>query len=93
MGRPVVIDFFSAWCEPCRRQTAIVEEVAGRLGDAIEVEMIDVGERRDLISRYSLVTVPTVVIEKDGRVVERFERLVDADTLETILSSLADDHA
>jgi thioredoxin 1 len=93
MGRPVLIDFFSAWCEPCTRQTAIVDELAARIGDAVEFRKFDVGERRDLISKYQLVTVPTIVIEKDGRVVERLERLTDADTLETILTSLIDDHA
>ncbi|MDK2974662.1 MAG: thioredoxin 1 [Methanofollis sp.] len=93
MGRPVLIDFFSAWCEPCKKQTAIVDELAARIGDAVEFRKIDVGERRDLIAAYRLVIVPTVVIEKDGKVVKRFERLADTDTLETILTSLIDDHA
>jgi len=93
MGRPVLIDFFSAWCEPCKKQTAIVDELAVRFGDAVEFRKVDVGERRDLIAEYRLVTVPTIIIEKDGKVVERFERLADTDTLETILTSLIDDHA
>lgn len=93
MGKPVLIDFFSAWCEPCKKQTAIVDELAAHIGDAVEFKKIDVEERRDLISAYRLVTVPTIVIEKDGTVVQRFERLVDAATLETILTSLTDDHA
>jgi thioredoxin 1 len=91
MGRPVLIDFFSAWCAPCREQTAIVEEVAERLGDRVEIRMIDVAERRDLISAYRLTTVPTIVIEADGVVVGRFETVTDRETLESILLSLIDD--
>lgn len=93
MGRPVLIDFFSAWCEPCREQTAIVQGLAKRLGDQVEVRMIDVAERRDLISAYRLTTVPTIVIEAGGKVVGRFEKVTDAETLESILLSLIDDHA
>lgn len=91
MGRPVLIDFFSAWCEPCQEQTAIVEEVAERLGDRVEVRMVDVAERRDLVSAYRLTTVPTIVIEAGGKVVGRFERVTDGATLESILLSLIDD--
>jgi thioredoxin 1 len=91
MGRPVLIDFFSAWCEPCREQTAIVEEVAERLGDRVEFRMVDVAERRDLVSAYRLTTVPTIVIEAGGKVVGRFERVTDGATLESILLSLIDD--
>ncbi|TAJ43998.1 thioredoxin family protein [Methanofollis fontis] len=93
MGRLVLIDFYSEWCEPCRRQTEIVREVAARMGDAVEIRTIDIGERRDLIRAYRLVTVPTIVIESDGLEVKRFETVVDAGTLETILTSLRDDHA
>ena len=92
-GRPVLIDFSSEWCRPCQEQGAIVREVADHFGDAVEVRMIDVAERRDLISAYRLTTVPTIVIEKDGEVIKRFERVTDRETLESILSSLIDDHA
>ncbi|QYZ78254.1 thiol reductase thioredoxin [Methanofollis formosanus] len=92
MPRLVLIDFYSAWCEPCREQTAAVDEVAGRLGEAVEVRKVDVAERRDLVSAYRLTTVPTIVIEMDGKVVKRLERPADAETLESLLNSLTDDH-
>ncbi|QSZ68332.1 thiol reductase thioredoxin [Methanofollis aquaemaris] len=92
MARLVLIDFYSEWCGPCREQTAAVDEVTGRLGDRVEVQKVDVAERRDLVSAYRLTTVPTIVIEMDGKVVKRLERPVDAETLESLLNSLADDH-
>lgn len=93
MERPVLIDFFSEWCAPCTEQTAIVQDLAARLGDRVEVRMVDVAERRDLISAYRLVTVPTIIIEVNGKVVKRFEKVTDGETLESILLSLIDDHA
>ncbi|MBP2145649.1 thioredoxin 1 [Methanofollis sp. W23] len=92
MPRIVLIDFYSEWCGPCRAQTAAVDEVAGRLGDLVEVRKVDVAARRDLVSAYRLTTVPTIVIEREGKIVTRLERPVDAETLESLLNSLADDH-
>lgn len=92
MARLVLIDFYSEWCGPCRDQTAAVDEVARRLEDLVEVRKVDVAERRDLVSAYRLTTVPTVIIERDGKIVTRLEHPVDVETLESLLNSLADDH-
>jgi thioredoxin 1 len=90
MGKPVLIDFYADWCGPCRLQTPRIEELKKRMGDVIEVKKINVDQHMDLANQYSIQVVPTLVIEKDGKVVRRLEGLTDTGTLESILKPLVD---
>ena len=88
MTKPVLYDFFATWCGPCRMQTPIIEELAKKLGDAVEIHKVDVDEHRDLAEKYAIQVVPTLIIEKDGKVVQRMEGVTDAATLEKLLRPL-----
>ena len=66
---PVLVDFFATWCGPCRMQTPILEELAKKMGDKVEIKKIDVDQHMDLAEKYGIRVVPTLVIEKDGKVV------------------------
>jgi thioredoxin 1 len=90
MGKPVLIDFYADWCGPCRYQTPILEDLKKRMGEAIEVQKVDVDNHMDLADRYDIHVVPTLVIEKDGKVVRRFEGVTDARSLEAVLQPLVD---
>ncbi len=90
MGKPVLFDFYADWCGPCRLQTPRIDELKKRMGDAVEVRKINVDQHMDLANKYSIQVVPTLVIEKDGRVVRRLEGLTDTSTLESILKPLVD---
>jgi len=69
-------------------QTPILEELAKKMGDAVEIRKIDVDEHMDLAEKYSIRVVPTLVIEKDGRIVQQMEGVTDAATLEKLLKPL-----
>jgi thioredoxin 1 len=88
MTRPVLYDFFATWCGPCRMQTPIIEELAKKLGDAVEIQKVDVDEHMDLAEKYGIRVVPTLIIEKDGKVVQTMEGVTDASTLEKLLRPL-----
>ncbi|MGA2699207.1 MAG: thioredoxin [Methanoregula sp.] len=88
MTKPVLYDFFATWCGPCRMQTPIIEELAKKLGDAVEIQKVDVDEHRDLAEKYAIQVVPTLIIEKDGKVVQRMEGVTDTATLEKLLRPL-----
>ncbi|MFA5237126.1 MAG: thioredoxin [Methanoregula sp.] len=88
MTKPVLYDFFATWCGPCRMQTPIIEDLAKKLGDAVEIQKVDVDEHRDLAEKYAIQVVPTLIIEKDGKVVQRMEGVTDAATLEKLLRPL-----
>jgi thioredoxin 1 len=90
MGKPVLIDFYADWCGPCRLQTPRIEELKKRMGNSIEVKKINVDQHMDLANRYSIQVVPTLVIEKDGKVVRRLEGLTDTGMLESILKPMVD---
>jgi thioredoxin 1 len=90
MGKPVLMDFYADWCGPCRLQTPRIEELKKRMGEAVEVKKINVDQHMDLANRYAIQVVPTLVIEKDGKVVRRLEGLTDTGTLESILKPLVD---
>ncbi len=88
MSRPVIFDFFATWCGPCRMQTPILEELSKKMGDAIEIRKVDVDQHMDLAEKYGISVVPTLIIEKDGKTVQRMEGVTDAATLEKLLKPL-----
>jgi len=69
-------------------QTPILEELAKKMGDAIEIRKVDVDQNMDLAEKYGIRVVPTLIIEKDGRVVQQMEGVTDAATLEKLLKPL-----
>ncbi|MDD1702217.1 MAG: thioredoxin [Methanoregula sp.] len=90
MSRPVLYDFFATWCGPCRMQTPIIEELAKKIGDAVEIHKVDVDENMALAEKYGIRVVPTLIIEKDGKIVQRMEGVTDAATLENLLKPLVE---
>jgi thioredoxin 1 len=69
-------------------QTPILEELAKKMGTAIEIKKIDVDANMDLAEKYGIRVVPTLIIEKDGNVVQMMEGVTDAATLEKLLVPL-----
>ena len=69
-------------------QTPILEELEKKMGDAIEVKKIDVDQDLDLAQKYGIRVVPTLIIEKDGKVIQSLEGVTDAATLEKLLKPL-----
>ncbi|MDD5143962.1 thioredoxin [Methanoregula sp.] len=88
MSKPVLFDFFATWCGPCKMQTPIIEELAKKMGDAVEIRKIDVDAHMDLAEKYGIRVVPTLIIEKDDRVVQSLEGVTDLPTLENLLRPL-----
>ena len=90
MSKPVLFDFFATWCSPCRMQTPILEELAKKMGDAVEIKKVDIDQHMDLAEKYGIRVVPTLVIEKDGMVVKSMEGVTDLSTLEKLLKPLVE---
>ena len=65
--RPVLVDFWASWCGPCRMVLPLVEEIAEERED-IKVCKINVDEQPDLTGRYNVMTIPTLMVFKDGKI-------------------------
>ena len=68
--RPVLLDFFASWCGPCRMVGPILDEIADERED-IKVCKVDIDEQPELASRFRIMSVPTLMVLKDGNIVDQ----------------------
>lgn len=66
-GRPTVVDFWAAWCEPCLAMVPALEDIAETMADRVTVASVDVDAEEGLWSRFDLRGIPTLIVFADGR--------------------------
>ena len=68
--KPVLLDFFASWCGPCKMVAPILDEIAQERED-IKVCKVDIDEQPELASRYRIMSVPTLMVLKNGQIMEQ----------------------
>ena len=68
--KTVLLDFWASWCAPCRMVVPIIEEIAGERPD-IKVGKINVDEQPELANKFSIMSIPTLVVMKNGKIVQQ----------------------
>lgn len=86
--KPVLVDFYATWCGPCQMMSPILEQVGSHFRDRIQVIKIDTDRYPNIASQYEIQALPTLVLFKDGKPVEKIEGVHQADRLIQHLSGL-----
>jgi thioredoxin 1 len=79
--KPVLVDFFASWCGPCQMMTPVIEEIASEQKDKAYVYKVDIDEEHELANKYNVMSIPTILIFKDGEVVNQFNGVTEKQEL------------
>lgn len=84
--KPVLVDFWATWCGPCKMQGPIIEEAEAKLGERAVFGKLDVDEQSELARKYGVMSIPTLILFKDGEVAKKEVGLHSLEEIEQLIS-------
>jgi thioredoxin 1 len=85
-SKPTVVDFYADWCAPCKIQGPIIDEFAEEMNDKVNVIKINVDSNKDLANKYGIVSIPAILIFKDGEKIWKAVGVQQKEVLKTAVS-------
>jgi thioredoxin 1 len=67
----VLADFWAPWCGPCKMIAPVLEELDSEMGDKVKIVKVDVDENQETAGKYGVMSIPTLIVLKDGEVVDK----------------------
>ena len=89
--RPVLIDFFATWCQPCKVQSSVLNSVKENIGNAARIVKIDIDQFPQIASENGVRGVPTLAVFKKGQLLWKESGVHDVQTLTQLLTQFAED--
>ncbi len=85
---PVIVDFYADWCGPCKMMSPIIDSIAEELEDKIKVGKINTDENINLAGQYGVMSIPTILVIKNGEVAKSFIGVTDKETIISELNNI-----
>lgn len=78
---PVLVDFWATWCGPCRMLAPTIDKVAAQLGSAAKICKVNVDEAPEVAAKFGIMSIPTLLVFKNGELVGKMVGVQSADTI------------
>ena len=85
---PVIVDFYADWCGPCKMMSPIIDSIAEELEDKIKIGKINTDENINLAGQYGVMSIPTILVIKNGEVAKSFIGVTDKETIISELNNI-----
>ena len=89
-SKPVMLDFFAEWCGPCKMAAPIIDELAEEYKDKAVVAKVDVDANQDLAQKYGVMSIPTVIMLKDGEELDKQVGFIGKEGYEKMITDALD---
>ncbi len=86
--KPVLVDFWAEWCTPCRMLSPVVDEIALNYEGKILVGKINIDEQEALAQKFGVMSIPTLILFKDGKAVQKTVGVVGKDKIKNMIDTV-----